>query len=115
MNHQRRVIRVIGVTIVIAAMASSFAYHAAVAAVSFTEHPNTGASPSPSFPVDIASGTDGALWFTEPVSNSIGRMTLDGVMTNRYALGGGSVQDIARGPTFAGVLIQGSDSVRIVP
>jgi virginiamycin B lyase len=41
--------------------------------VSFTEYavPTAGSSPS-----DIAAGPDGALWFTEPGGNKIGRITL---------------------------------------
>jgi hypothetical protein len=36
---------------------------------------------SNSGPSDIISGPDGALWFTEPYANKIGRVTTDGVLT----------------------------------
>ena len=46
------------------------------------EYPTTGAGPE-----SIVSGPDGALWFTEPPANKIGRITTQGVVTE-YALAG---------------------------
>src|ERR1700754_4948528 len=37
-------------------------------------------------PLAIVAGPDGALWFTQAVGNSIGRMTTDGVLTNEWAI-----------------------------
>jgi virginiamycin B lyase len=35
-----------------------------------------------SSPIDITAGPDGAMWFTNYGNNSIGRITMDGVITN---------------------------------
>src|SRR5438128_1980870 len=40
------------------------------------------ADPSISNPTSIATGSDGALWFTNSGSNSIGRVTTNGMVTN---------------------------------
>ena len=49
-------------------------------AQSFTEYP----IPTPdSRPFSITTGPDGALWFTEWVGNKIGRISTDGIITER--------------------------------
>ncbi len=56
-----------------------------------------------SWPTGIAVGSDGALWFTEQLSQKIGRITTSGVVTE-YPLpssGGGSPFGIAAGPDGA--------------
>jgi uncharacterized protein (TIGR03437 family) len=47
-------------------------------AVSITEHPLPESS---SYPFGIAAGPDGALWFTEPSGNRVGRITTGGGIT----------------------------------
>ena len=53
--------------------------------------------------LSIAGGPDGALWFTEPAANKIGRMTTTGVLTNEFGVSTASsgVFDIAAGPDNA--------------
>lgn len=53
-------------------------------------------------PTNIAAGPDGALWFTEFGTNSIGRMTTGGTLTNQYAVPSGQAPlDITAGPDGA--------------
>ena len=55
-----------------------------------------------SLPQDIVAGPDNALWFTEPASGRIGRITLQGTITEYpVALAGGTLSDIAAGPDGA--------------
>ena len=57
--------------------------------------------PTPnSQPVQIVSGPDGALWFTEAAGNKIGRITTDGTITNEYPVPtvASGLDDIAIGP-----------------
>jgi virginiamycin B lyase len=54
-----------------------------------------------SFPWEISAGPDGNLWFTENFVSKIGRITLDGVITEfpiPNAGGGTQVFGITRGP-----------------
>jgi virginiamycin B lyase len=39
-----------------------------------------------SVPLSIVTGPDGAMWFTEPFGNKIGRITTAGVLTNEYSV-----------------------------
>jgi virginiamycin B lyase len=48
----------------------------------FTEFPIPSANGNP---YEIASGPDGALWFSEQFNNKIGRITTAGTVTNEYA------------------------------
>ncbi len=50
-------------------------------------------------PVDITSGPDGALWFTEQNANQIGRITTAGVVTNEFPITG------ATGPAPNGITL----------
>ncbi len=59
---------------------------------SFTEYPLTSNGAR-----GIVSGSDGALWFTEPTAGKIGRITTAGVITEYTA----SVWEIATGPDGA--------------
>src|SRR5205814_8128900 len=53
-------------------------------------------------PTDITSGPDGALWFTESVSDEIGRLTTAGGITEFAVPGAGSVPTgITAGPDGA--------------
>jgi len=63
---------------------------------SFSEYPTP---TSASGPYSIMAGPDGALWFTEPGVNKIGRITTAGVITE-YATGS-TPQRIATGPDGA--------------
>ena len=61
------------------------------------------AIPSPlSLAASITAGPDGALWFTEPGINKIGRVTTSGVFT-QYAIptGGSLAASITAGPDGA--------------
>src|SRR5262249_24007935 len=51
-------------------------------------------------PYAIASGSDGAMWFTDPSTNGIGRATLDGssVVEGRYDIGEYSPRGIVSAP-----------------
>src|SRR3954468_18775445 len=42
------------------------------------------ALPVPTNVSSIVSGPDGALWFTDSATNSIGRITTDGTVTNKF-------------------------------
>jgi streptogramin lyase len=55
---------------------------------SVVEYPTTGG------PADVAFGADGALWFAEPTANMIGRLTMDGALTEYL------VPTTASRPTF---------------
>jgi virginiamycin B lyase len=55
-----------------------------------------------SFPISIAAGPDGALWFTEGRDDEIGRMTLDGEITEHpLPTAGAFAGDITAGPDGA--------------
>ncbi len=56
---------------------------ASAAASTVTEVPIPTAN---SHPIGIASGPDGALWFTEGNNNAIGRVTTAGTVTNEFAI-----------------------------
>ena len=64
-------------------------------AVSIYTHPGI------DHPWGIAAGSDGALWFTNPVGNSIGRITTEGVVTIYTHPGIRGPQGIAAGPDGA--------------
>jgi hypothetical protein len=49
----------------------------------------------------IAAGPDGALWFTNPLNNSIGRITTSGTVTNHTGPGISHPSVIAAGPDGA--------------
>jgi streptogramin lyase len=53
------------------------------------------------FPMGIAAGPDGALWFTNEGSNSIGRITTSGVVTNYTGTGIDEPMGITAGPDGA--------------
>ena len=57
--------------------------------------------PCISGPSGITAGPDGALWFTNNVTNSIGRITTSGVVTNYTDPSIGSPQRITAGPDGA--------------
>jgi streptogramin lyase len=54
--------------------------------------------PSGSNPDQIMHGPDGSMWFTEPGSSQIGRITSTGVITQFPVRGGSSPQGITTGP-----------------
>ncbi len=58
----------------------------------------TGTPGSISSPTDIATGPDGNLWFTNGGSNSIGRITTGGVVTDYTGTGINDPKGIAAGP-----------------
>ncbi len=69
------------------------------AGVSFSTYPTPTAG---SEPFDIVSGPDGALWFTEPMGNKIGRITTSGVITEfSIPTAGGEPTGITAGPDGA--------------
>ena len=63
-----------------------------------TEFGPTGSDPS-----GIVTGPDQALWFTEQLSSSVGRITTSGSFTNSFATptGGSEPSGIAAGPDTA--------------
>ena len=52
-------------------------------------------------PLELATGPDGALWFTNAGANSIGRITTSGVVSTFPGVPGTSPVDIAAGPDGA--------------
>jgi virginiamycin B lyase len=48
---------------------------------SITSYPSSDPVSAESHPYAIASGADGALWFTDPYAHRIGRITVDGTLT----------------------------------
>jgi streptogramin lyase len=57
--------------------------------------------PSMSYPYSITAGPDGALWFTQNVNNTIGRITTTGTITTYTATGISDPTGIAAGPDGA--------------
>lgn len=53
------------------------------------------------WPFAIAAGSDGALWFTNYLNNSVGRITTGGVVTNYTGTGIDYPTGIAAGPDGA--------------
>jgi streptogramin lyase len=76
LHMQNRYQRLLVMVIVLLAAALGVATQAL--AQTFTEFPIPTAN---SEPIGIAPGPDGALWFTEPLVNKIGRITTAGAIT----------------------------------
>jgi hypothetical protein len=67
--------------------------------------------PVPNVAQSIVTGSDGALWFTEPAADKIGRITTAGVITEYPTIGSDvGVRAIAAGPDGALWYSQGGES-----
>ena len=85
----------LALTVSLAALLVALPAAAATGTVRQTPIPTTNSQP-----VQIVSGPDGALWFTEVAGNQIGRITTDGTITNEYPVPtvASGLDDIAIGP-----------------